>query len=163
MTKLCHIVACAKDGVIGKNGTMPWHIPEDLKHFKSVTMGAPVIMGRKTHESIGRALPGRLNIIVTRQMNFQAPGCTIANTIEDALKAVGDAPKAFIIGGAEIYRATQALVDEIWLTEIDLQTEGDAFYDIAQTDCWNREILQKLEATETRPALIFSRLYRKEF
>ena len=162
MTKLCHIVACAKDGVIGKNGTMPWHIPEDLKHFKSVTMGAPVIMGRKTHESIGRALPGRLNIIVTRQMNFQAPGCTIANTIKDALKAVGDAPKAFIIGGAEIYRATQALVDEIWLTEIDLQTEGDAFYDIAQTDCWSREILQKLEATETRPALIFSRLYRKE-
>ena len=162
MTELCQIVACAKGGVIGKNGTMPWHIPEDLKHFKAVTMGAPVIMGRKTHESIGRALPGRLNIVITRQKNLKAPGCTVVGTIEAALEAVGDAPKAFIIGGAEIYRETQDLVDEIWLTKIDLEVEGDAFYHISQTELWHCETLQKLESTETRPALAFCRLSRKK-
>ena len=98
------IVAHAENGVIGNAGTMPWHIPEDLKHFKTVTTGAAVIMGRKTFESIGRALPKRRNIVITRQPDYVAAGCTVVPSLEEALKTAATEARVFIIGGGEIYR-----------------------------------------------------------
>ena len=97
------VVAIGKNGVIGnKDNEIPWKLPADMKHFKELTMGHPIIMGRKTYESIGKPLPGRLNIVVTRQKDFQAPGCTVVTSVDEAMKAVGNQDAA-VIGGAEIY------------------------------------------------------------
>lgn len=163
---IAQIVAFARGGVIGLRGTMPWHIPEDLKHFKRVTTGSPVIMGRKTHESIGRALPGRLNIVITRQAQYEAAGCTVVPSIEEAIAVAREAAKEtgtariFIIGGAETYRASREVVDEIWCTEIAMNCEGDAFFDAPESDKWTRTEIKALPATDTQPALTFC-LYRR--
>jgi dihydrofolate reductase len=128
--KLHLIYARARNGVIGKDNQMPWHLPEDLAHFKRVTLGQPVIMGRKTWDSLPerfRPLPGRVNIVVTRQTNWQAEGALSAGSIEEALHLCGDAPDAWIMGGAEIYRQAQPLASTAVVTEIDADFEGDAF------------------------------------
>lgn len=128
--KLHLIYARARNGVIGKDNQMPWHLPEDLAHFKRVTLGQPVIMGRKTWDSLSarfRPLPGRLNIVVTRQADWQAEGAQRAGTIEEALHLCGDAPDAWIMGGAEIYRQAAPLASTAVVTEIDADFEGDAF------------------------------------
>jgi dihydrofolate reductase len=109
---------------------MPWHLPEDLAHFKRVTLGQPVIMGRKTWDSLParfRPLPGRLNIVVTRQLDWQAEGALRANSIEDAMRLCGDVPDGWIMGGAEIYRQAEPLACTAVVTEIDADFEGDAF------------------------------------
>ena len=103
MAQLHLIVAHARNGVIGKEGKLPWYLPEDLKHFKRTTLGKPVIMGRKTWESLGRPLPGRRNIVVTRQTGFTAEGAEVYSNLQDAVAAVKDEPIAFIMGGAQIY------------------------------------------------------------
>jgi len=108
------IVAVTKNDVIGKDGGIPWYLPADLSHFKQTTMGHPIIMGRKTHESIGRTLPGRYNVLITRQKDYQpADGCTVVNSIEEALNLpkVKTDSEVFIIGGAEIYNQTMPLAD----------------------------------------------------
>lgn len=128
--KLHLIFARAANGAIGKNGTMPWHLPEDLAHFKRTTLGAPVIMGRKTWESLPprfRPLPGRTNVVVTRQRNWQAEGTRVAHALDEALQLCGDAPDAWIIGGAEIYAQALALASTAVVTEIEAEFEGDAF------------------------------------
>ena len=128
--KLHLIYARARNGVIGQNNQMPWHLPEDLAHFKRVTLGQPVIMGRKTWDSLParfRPLPGRLNIVVTRQLDWQAEGALRANSIEDAMRLCGDAPDGWIMGGAEIYRQAEPLACTAVVTEIDADFEGDAF------------------------------------
>jgi dihydrofolate reductase len=128
--KLHLIYARARNGVIGKDNQMPWHLPEDLAHFKRVTLGQPVIMGRKTWDSLPsrfRPLPGRLNIVVTRQLDWQAEGALRANSIEDAMRLCGDAPDGWIMGGAEIYRQAEPLACTAVVTEIDADFEGDAF------------------------------------
>jgi dihydrofolate reductase len=128
--KLHLIYARARNGVIGKDNQMPWHLPEDLAHFKRVTLGQPVIMGRKTWDSLParfRPLPGRLNIVVTRQTDWHAEGALPAASINDALCLCGDAPDAWIMGGAEIYRLTEPLASTAVVTEIDADFEGDAF------------------------------------
>ena len=128
--KLHLIYARARNGVIGKNNQMPWHLPEDLAHFKRVTLGQPVIMGRKTWDSLParfRPLPGRLNIVVTRQTDWQADGALRAASIEEAMQLCGDAPDAWIMGGAEIYRQAEPLASTAVVTEIDQDFEGDAF------------------------------------
>lgn len=155
------IVAHAKNGVIGKNGTMPWHLSEDLKHFKAVTMGCPVIMGRKTHESIGRPLPGRRNIVISRNPDFVAEKCEVVNSLEDALALLSDAPKAFVIGGAQIYKKAIDLCQSAWVTEIDLAVEGDAFFPALDSNTWERHELRTVEATDTTPKLVFCRFDRK--
>ena len=127
--KLHLIYARARNGVIGKDGQMPWHLPEDLAHFKRVTLGQPVIMGRKTWDSLPakfRPLPGRLNIVVTRQADWQAPGALRAGSIEEAMGLCSDAPDAWIMGGAEIYRQAEPLASTAVVTEIDADFEGDA-------------------------------------
>src|SRR5688500_15907961 len=103
MTRLNLIAAMAKNRVIGRNNTIPWRLPEDLRHFKQTTMGHPVIMGRKTWDSIGRALPGRLNIVVTRNADFQAQEAAVAHSLDAALRIAGDTPEIFLIGGAQLY------------------------------------------------------------
>jgi dihydrofolate reductase len=128
--KLHLIYARARNGVIGHNNQMPWHLPEDLAHFKRVTLGQPVIMGRKTWDSLParfRPLPGRLNIVVTRQSNWHAEGALRAASIEDAMRLCGDVPDAWIMGGAEIYRQAEPLASTAVVTEIDADFDGDAF------------------------------------
>ena len=128
--KLHLIYARARNGVIGKDMQMPWHLPEDLAHFKRVTLGQPVIMGRKTWDSLPvrfRPLPGRTNIVVTRQSHWQAAGALCACSIEEAMDLCGDAPDAWVIGGAEIYRQAEPLASTAVVTEIDADFEGDAF------------------------------------
>jgi dihydrofolate reductase len=136
--KLSLIVAAAKNGVIGRNNQLPWHLPQDLKYFKAVTLGKPVIMGRKTYESIGKPLPGRVNIVVTRSKEWAAvEGVIVANSFEQALAeakhVLVDNPLAndeiMVIGGAEIYRCALQFTDRIYLTRILAEPEGDAFFD----------------------------------
>lgn len=132
------IAACARGGVIGIENRMPWHLPEDMKFFREATRGKPVIMGRKTWESLPdafRPLPGRLNIVVSRNPDFHAAGGTVVGSLADALTAAGDAETAFVIGGAELYRQALPLADRLLLTEIDRDYAGDAFFpafDIAE-------------------------------
>ena len=124
------IYARARNGTIGKDGQMPWHLPEDLAHFKRVTLGQPVIMGRKTWDSLPpkfRPLPGRLNIVITRQTDWQAEGTLRAHSIEEAMRLCGDVPDAWVMGGAEIYRQAEPLASTAVVTEIDADFDGDAF------------------------------------
>ena len=128
--KLHLIYARARNGTIGKDGQMPWHLPEDLAHFKRVTLGQPVIMGRKTWDSLParfRPLPGRLNIVITRQSDWHAEGALRAGSIDEAMRLCGDAPAAWIMGGAEIYRQAEPLASTAVVTEIDADFDGDAF------------------------------------
>src|ERR1700754_762420 len=104
--RVSFVVAAAENGVIGAGNQLPWHLPDDLKYFKSLTLGKPILMGRKTHESIGRPLPGRTNIVMTRQRDLTLPGCIVVNTLEEAKAAVGDAEELAIIGGAELFVQT---------------------------------------------------------
>jgi dihydrofolate reductase len=128
--KLGLIYARSRNGVIGKDGTMPWRLPEDMAHLKATTMGHPVIMGRKTWDSIPpkfRPLSGRRNIVVTRQAGWQAEGAEAVASVEEAVKLCAGAPLAWSIGGAEIYRLSLPLADFAVVTEIDADIEGDAF------------------------------------
>lgn len=128
--KLHLIYARAANGAIGKDGVMPWHLPEDLAHFKRTTLGSPVIMGRKTWESIParfRPLPGRTNVVVTRQPGWQAEGARVAHSLPEALALCGKVTDAWIIGGAEIYRQALPLASTAVVTEIDASYDGDAF------------------------------------
>ncbi len=128
--KLHLIYARTRNGVIGKNNQLPWHLPEDLAHFKRVTLGQPVIMGRKTWDSLPprfRPLPSRLNIVITRQGDWQAEGALRAGSVQEALQLCADAPDAWIMGGADIYRQAEPLAHTAVVTEIELDVEGDAF------------------------------------
>jgi dihydrofolate reductase len=121
------IVAMTKQRVIGYQNALPWHLPADLKNFKRITMGAPILMGRKTYQSIGRPLPGRDNIIVTNNAAFQAEGCRVFTHLDDALAAV-TAPEVFVIGGASLYTALFAATHTLYVTEIDKVFKGDTFF-----------------------------------
>lgn len=123
------IVAISKNRVIGAKNQIPWHIPDDLKRFKSITAGKPVIMGRKTYDSIGRLLPGRKNIIITRQKGLSIPGAVIVGSLTKAFDVVKSEPEVFIIGGAEIYNQSINLADKIYLTIVHTVIEdGEAFF-----------------------------------
>ena len=121
------IFAMGKNNAIGYNNKMPWHLPADLAYFKKVTMGQPVIMGRKTFESIGKPLPHRTNIVITRDKSFSVDGCITADSIEKAKEQVNGS-EAFIIGGAEIYAAFLPIADKLYITEIDSDFEADTFF-----------------------------------
>lgn len=129
------IVAMDRNGVIGHNNQLPWRLPADLAFFKRTTMGHPVIMGRKTFESIGRPLPGRLNIIVTRNAGYTADGCVVVHSPEEALRAAGDT-EAFVIGGAELYRLFLPLSDALYVTRIEDSFEGDTFFPELSASDW---------------------------
>ncbi len=128
MTTLSLIAAVARNGAIGKDNALLWRLPEDLQFFKRTTLGCPVIMGRKTYDSIGRPLPGRRNIVVTRNPQWQAAGVDAVNSLDAALALVADAPKVFVIGGAQLYAQALPLAHELVLTEVDANFEGDTFF-----------------------------------
>lgn len=130
-TTISIIVALAKKNrVIGKNNKLPWHIPEDLKHFKDVTEGHPVIMGRKTYESIGRPLPNRTNIAISRNKNYNAPGCLVASSLADSIKLAKekDPNEIFIIGGGQIFKEAIAITDKLYLTLVEGDFDGDVYF-----------------------------------
>lgn len=122
------VVAKSKNNVIGKNNKLPWHLPADLQHFKNLTMNKPVIMGRKTFDSIGKPLPNRRNIIISRNKHFIAKGCEIFSSIDDALNAVKNEPEVMIIGGENIFSQTLNKANRIYLTVIDAEFDGDTFF-----------------------------------
>jgi dihydrofolate reductase len=134
------VAAVARNHVIGAGNRLPWHLPEDLKRFKRLTMGAPVIMGRKTHESIlerlGRPLPGRRHIVVTRQPDAGWPGCEVAHSLDDAIALALDAPEVFVIGGAELYRLALPRADRLHLTLIDADYPGDTLFPAFEPADW---------------------------
>ena len=131
------IVAAAENGVIGKDGDMPWKLSADLKNFKRITMGSTMIMGRKTWDSIGRLLPGRTTVIVTRQSDFQVEGAIVANSLESALSATDEA-SLFIVGGAEIYQLALPFVSRIFLTRIHENIHGDTVMPEINFDQWKK-------------------------
>jgi len=129
MAEIIIIVAVAKNGVIGRDGQLPWHLPSDLLHFKKTTMGFPLIMGRKTFASIGRPLPGRDNIVLTRNQDLKIPGCFIMHSVEDAVEHCQNHDKAFIIGGADIFRLALPYTDTLIVTELERDVAGDVCLD----------------------------------
>jgi dihydrofolate reductase len=132
-TTVTIIAAIAANGIIGKDNKMPWHLPEDLKHFKALTMGHPMIMGRKTWESLPGRLPGRPHIVVSRDPGYRAAGAAVVNSLAAAIAAAGDADEVFVIGGAELYAQALAVADRLQLTEIDAEFDGDTRF-----PTWNR-------------------------
>lgn len=123
------LVAAAEDGVISEKGGHPWHLPAELRYFKQVTMGHPMIMGRKTHESIGKALKGRLNIVLSRNPNYKpAEGAVLARSLGEALVAAQPADEVFIIGGEEVFNEALGFADRIYLTRIKIKVPGDRFF-----------------------------------
>jgi dihydrofolate reductase len=129
MSRIAFVVAVSRNGVIGSNGGLPWHISSDLRRFKAITMGKPVIMGRKTWESLPkRPLPGRVNIVITRQDNYQASGAVVVADVKAALAAAGTAEEIAVIGGGEIFREVLPLADRIYFTEVDLNVDGDTYF-----------------------------------
>ena len=122
------IVAAATNNVIGVNGELPWHLSADLKRFKAITMGKPIVMGRLTHESIGKALPGRLNIVISRQPGYRAAGCEVVDSPDAALAVANDAEEIMVIGGGRIYAEMLPLADRIYLTRVHANPDGDAFF-----------------------------------
>ena len=134
--KISLIVAQSKNNVIGKNNQLPWHLPADLQHFKQITMGKPIIMGRKTFESIGKPLPGRNNIVISRNQQLSIPGCTVFHSIESALAAMKAEPEVMIIGGADLFLQALPLAHRIYLTVIDAEFEGDTFFPVLDAKVW---------------------------
>ena len=135
--KISLIVAMAANRAIGLDNKMPWHLSADLKKFKAITMGSPIVMGRKTYESIGRPLPGRSNIIISRNSDYQQAGCLVFNDIKAAIEASSkDAEEIFIIGGAELYKATLPHADNLYLTLINQDFNGDTFFPEIDFKAW---------------------------
>ena len=135
--KISLIVAVAKNGVIGTGGTMPWHITEDFAHFKAVTLGHSVVMGRKTYESIGRPLPRRRNIVITRNTNLSIEGCEMAPSLEAALAMYAGEEEVFVIGGGEIYRQAMPLADKLYITHVGIEVEGDTRFPDIDSAVWH--------------------------
>jgi dihydrofolate reductase len=124
------------DHVIGRGNQLPWHIPADLAHFKRLTMGKPVVMGRRTFESIGRPLPRRHNIVVSRDRSYVAEGCTLAHSVQDALNAAGDVPEIAVIGGAQIFEELLPRADVLRVTYVHAEFDGDTFFPHLNHDDW---------------------------
>ncbi|WP_194756329.1 type 3 dihydrofolate reductase [Aliidiomarina indica] len=160
------IAAMAKDRVIGYQGDMPWHLPAELGYFKELTMGKPIIMGRKTFASIGRALPGRTNIVLTRQGADLPEGVIAVGTVEDALaqaRAVtGDDGEVMIIGGGEIYKAFLPQATRLYLTHIDLETQGDTWFPDWNNEQWQRTLLRESAVTPNNPLAFKGYLYERK-
>lgn len=147
MTTLSIIVAIAKDGVIGVDNTLPWHLPEDLKRFRALTMGHHIIMGRKTYDSLGRLLPGRTTVIVTRNKDYHVEGALIAHSLEQAIALCKNDDEVFLIGGAELYQAGLSLANKLYITEIDLDVTGDAYFPQIPASQW-QEIAREAHVSE---------------
>lgn len=138
----------AKNRIIGVNNTLPWRCPEDLKHFKALTMGHHMIMGRKTFDSIGKPLPGRTTVVVTRNTDLQIEGCLVAHSLKEAIAVCAGDGEVFIVGGAELYRQATSLADTLYITEIQQDIEGDAYFPEFDMNAW-RETSREVRSQET--------------
>lgn len=144
------ILARARNGVIGAKGGLPWHLPEDLAFFKRTTMGHPIVMGRKTWESIGRPLPGRRSIVVTRDRNFAATGAEVVHSLDDAVALCADSDEIFVIGGAHLYADALPRADRLLLTEIQADFDGDTFLPAPSAADWKEASREPHPATDSR-------------
>jgi dihydrofolate reductase len=151
MTRLTLIVARARNGVIGKGNSIPWKIPGEQAYFKRVTMGHPIVMGRKTWESIGRPLPGRRSLVVTRNPAFAATGAEVVTSLDAALARCADLPEVFIIGGAELYRLALPRADRLLITEIDHDFDGDTTFPAPDPVHWRESAREHHPPTGERP------------
>jgi dihydrofolate reductase len=142
------VVAMARNRVIGRDNRLPWRLPADLAYFKRVTLGHPVVMGRRTYESIGKPLPGRLNIVVSRNPEFRAPGCTVVTSLDEAWRAAGDAQEVSVIGGTSIFAEALPAADRIHLTEVDAQVPGDTWFPEFDRAEWTEREVQRHEPDE---------------
>ena len=146
--QLAIIVAMAQNHTIGINNTLPWRIPEDLRHFKALTMGHHMIMGRKTFDSIGKPLPSRTTVVVTRDRNLKIDGCIMAHSLEEAMAACAGDEQVFLVGGAELYTQMLPLADTLYITEIQQSVEGDAHFPAFNRDAW-QEVSREIRQQET--------------
>lgn len=155
--KLALIWAMSRNRVIGRNNALPWHLSEDLRYFKRVTMGKPIIMGRKTWESIGRPLPGRTNIVITRDQNFQAAGVRVVHSLDDALRlaehigVIEGAEEAVVIGGAEIYALALPKAERLYLTQVHAEVDGDAWFPEFDLSLWQELAREDFHAEGPNP------------
>ncbi len=155
--RLAIIVAQADNRVIGVNNKLPWHLPEDLRYFKQVTMAKPIIMGRKTYESIGRPLPGRTNIVISRQENYAPKGVRVVSTLEAAIELaesiclIDGAEEAMVIGGAQIYEQALSVADRLYLTQVHANVEGDAWFPAFASEQWREIGREDFTAKEPNP------------
>lgn len=159
MAEIILVVARPENGVIGRNGTLPWHLPADLKRFKALTMGAPMIMGRKTFESLPSLLPGRRHIVLTRSPEWRAEGADVAQDVPEALALAGE-PRVSIIGGADIFRLFLPVANRIELTEVHDSPEGDTFLPPFNPADWRETGRETHAAADGRPAFSFVTLVR---
>ncbi|MGB5260434.1 MAG: type 3 dihydrofolate reductase [Gammaproteobacteria bacterium] len=161
--KISIIVAMADNRVIGNDNRLPWHLPADLKHFKATTLGKPIIMGRKTWESIGRPLPGRTNIVVTRDIHYPADGCVVVHSLDAALAAAAGHDEVMVIGGAEFYRQVLPQASTLYLTLVHDEFEGDVFFPALEGGEWCEVEREDFNADVNNPhAYSFLRLERVE-
>jgi dihydrofolate reductase len=142
------VVAMARNRVIGRDNALPWRLPEDLKHFKSTTLGKPVLMGRKTFDSIGKPLPGRSNLVLTRDTGWRAVGVTVVHSIDEALSRVGDAEEVAVIGGADVFRLLLPRATRIYLTRIDADIPGDTVFPPLEPSQWREVSCRRFAADE---------------
>ncbi|WJS99095.1 dihydrofolate reductase [Novosphingobium humi] len=160
MTRITLVVARAANGVIGADGTMPWHLPADLRHFKAKTMGRPMVMGRKTFESLPGVLPGRRHIVMTRDAGWSAPGAEVATDLAGALALAGDVAEVCVVGGGQIYAQFMPIANRIELTEIYASPEGDTHFPMPTAPEWVETAREGHPAQEGRPAFAFVTLER---
>lgn len=149
------IAAVAENGVIGSQNALPWHLPDDLRKFRAITTGHTIISGRKNYESIGKPLPHRRNIVVSRQRDYEAPGCDVVHSLDEALAAAASETEVFVIGGAEIYRQALPLASRLYLTEIHASVAGDTRFPTFERAEW-QETAREFHAADARHAHAFS-------
>ena len=142
------VVAMSSNSLIGKDGNLPWHLSADLQHFKSITMVKPIVMGRLTYESIGRPLPGRENIVLTRDPGYKADGCTIVHDLEQVTSRCSDTDEIMIIGGAQLYIETIPLANKLFITEVHAELDGDTFFPDFERKQWREIERQRFDADE---------------
>lgn len=145
------IVAASANNVIGVDGGLPWRLSEDLRRFKEITLGKPMIMGRLTFESIGKTLPGRRSIVITRQANYEAEGCDVVTTMDAALELASDADEVMIIGGGKVYEQLLPMTDRIYLTRVHADFDGDTFFPEIREDEWQIVSSEPLPSNDERP------------
>jgi dihydrofolate reductase len=159
--EIVFVLARARNGVIGRNGDLPWRIPADLKHFKALTQGAPMLMGRKTFESLPGLLPGRRHIVLTRDRNWRADGAEVVHEVDEAIAAAGDSQRLSVVGGAEIYALLLPHADRIELTEVDDAPEGDTIVPAFDPALWREDAREVHPAADSRPGFAFVTLRRR--
>ena len=155
MSQISIIVAMSENMVIGLNNQLPWHFSVDLKRFKSITMNKPIVMGRNTWHSLGRPLPGRTNIVISRNPDFSEPGCLAYTSLQNAIEAHRDSSEIMIIGGSEIYRHALPVANRMYMTLIHKTYEGDTYFPEYNVIEWQVENEESIPATETTPAISF--------